>query len=116
MHDREWQVTTGTYPIANDMRGMRLESVELLRHIITQRLSRSPSSEAIGLLRTTVEFIVDAMDVVASHPIPTFDTEQSESGRQRRRETWMRMERSLFALNDGSSDHALAAKPFFTPY
>ena len=51
-----------------------------------------------GLESGDVEFVVRAMEILAKHPISTFDTEQSEMGRRRRRETWMLMERKLWAL------------------
>ena len=96
--DKVWQCTAGTYPIANDMRGMRLESVDLLRHTVTKRLSRISALGGKGICRADVEFIVEAMNVVSSHPISTFDTEQSEAGRRRRREVWANMEQKLVAL------------------
>lgn len=119
--DREWQCTSGTYPFANDMRGMRLESVDLLRHVVLQRLRKSdPSSQqGRGMSRADVELIIQAMDVVASHPIPTFDTEQSEAGRRRRRETWTSMEKELLtvaAVSKESSSFSDQDRTFYTPY
>ncbi|KAK3717861.1 hypothetical protein LTR37_005633, partial [Vermiconidia calcicola] len=93
LHDKTWQCTAGTYPFANDIRGMRLESVELLCSIVRQRLGQLG-----GLSRSDVEFIVEAMDIVASHPVSTFDSEQSEDGRRRRRDMYTTMERHLMAL------------------
>lgn len=106
----------GTYPIANDVRGMRGESVELLRRIVESRLERVERRSERGLEVEDVHFVVGAMDVVASHPISTFDTEQSEVGRQRRREGWHAMESKLWALDEEMENASKAAKPFFTPY
>ena len=120
--DGAWQCTTGTYPIVNDMRGMRLESVDLLRHTVVQRLSQlSGSPGERGLSRADVECIVDAMDVVASHPISTFDTEQSEAGRRRRRGLWAEMEGQLFALGETAPNRDAPSfdptgRRFYTPY
>ncbi len=119
--NKVWQCTSGTYPIANDMRGMRLESVDLLRHIVTQRLRPADAYvRAKTLSRLDVEFIVQAMELVALHPISTFDTEQSEGGRQRRREIWTTMEKKLFALRVGSVEQPRGFEPqpksFHTPY
>jgi hypothetical protein len=110
---KQWQCTTGTYPIANDIRGMRLESTELLRHVITERLKQMATDGQRGLGRADVEVFLRAMSIIASHPISTFDTEQSETGRKRRRETWDRMELQMSLLNVGSSK---TCSPFFTPY
>lgn len=114
--DGTWNCTAGTYPFANDMRGMRLESIDLLRHIVMQRL-RPPSAwaEMKRLTRSDVGFIIHAMDVVASHPISSFDTEQSEGGRQRRREIWATMERKLLALSTFSVEQS-SANTFYAPY
>ena len=115
--DKVWQCTAGTYPIANDMRGMRLESVELLRDIVRNTLRRSCSCQRRGLSRSDVELIVQAMDILASHPISTFDTEQSEAGRKRRREVWSTMTRKLFALTAWPDPQPSFAKSpmFYTP-
>lgn len=120
MVDKIWQCTAGTYPIANDIRGMRLESVELLRDIVIQRLTHrtSPNGSMGCLTRLDVEFIVQAMDVVASHPISTFDTEQSEAGRKRRRGTWATMKQALDNLYAGADDGQTSIRnpDFYTPY
>jgi hypothetical protein len=64
---------------------MRFESVELLQYIIKQNvLQASRAREQIGLLPAQIEAVVSAMGIVASLPISTFDTEQSEDGRRRR--------------------------------
>lgn len=116
LYDRHWQCTVGTYPIANDIRGMRLESVELLGRIVSRRLERISSTNGKGLKVEDVWFVVSAMEVVASHPISTFDTEQSELGRQRRREGWCTMEAKLWALDEGTASASKSSKAFFTPY
>lgn len=102
-----WEVTTGTYPIARDMRGMRLESVKLLTEIVSHRLhvptpisANAPSTELNpGLLADDVEFLIRAREIVASHPILTYDHEPAESGRRRHHDTWTKMEQELLALN-----------------
>lgn len=115
-----WNVTAGTYPRANDMSGMRLESVDLLRHVIMRRL-RPPTAwtEKKLLTRGDLEFVVDAMKIVASHPIPTFETDQSEWAGKTRRQFWDRMEGKLLALQnlmDGELGPATEMKTFHTPY
>ena len=102
LHDKTWSCNVGTYPIANDDRGMRRESIELLRGVIKHRLRLSCLSGEEGLSRCDVEFIMEAMDIVASHPISTTDTERDEDGRRRRREykTWLMMKRDLLGLTN----------------
>ena len=135
--DKKWQVTAGTYPVAHDIRGMRAESVDLLRYLISQRLqSSSKVGSEMGLSRPDIEFITEAMDIVASHPISTFDTEssqagwqrprgwwdvapshttsaydmqQSEAGKQQRRGIWDEMEQQLLALQASGSGVELRA-------
>ncbi|KAF2484554.1 hypothetical protein BDY17DRAFT_309761 [Neohortaea acidophila] len=115
-----WQCTAGTYPIANDMRGMRLESVDLLRHVILRQLRPASAYTDLKCLTSSdVEFIINAMEIVASHPIPTFDTEQSEAGRQRRRGLWATMEGKVLALQASFDEEANVqprSKGFHTPY
>ena len=110
-----WRCTTGTYPTAHDIRGMRLESVELLHETVMQRL-RHPSASGgeIGLSRLDIQFLVEAMGVVATHPISSFDTEQTENGRKRRHAIWARMKGGLLAL--GQPDSGASPSLFFTPY
>lgn len=105
-----WSFTAGTYPIAKDVRGMRAESVELLRSILERR-----GVGEKGLVRQDVELVVAAMEIVASHPIPAFDIEQSEDGRRRRRNVWDDMERGL-ADFEGGRGQDTSTRPFFTPY
>lgn len=118
--DNVWQCTTGTYPIANDIRGMRVESIDLLRSVILRRLNPpAAAKERIGFTKSDVDFIVNAIDVVASHPISLFDTEQSEAGKQRRRMTWYSMEQKLLALDSPSSEQSgppHRTDTFYTPY
>lgn len=106
-----WQCTTGTYPIAKDMRGMRLESVEVLHHIVRQRLS-----VCTGLTAPHVEFVLNAMDVVASHPITAYDVDQGESGSRAWRGIWMAMQRELLALGCSNPQSHLEERKLFTPY
>lgn len=49
----EWRCSTGTYPVARDTRGMRLESIELLRHVVRQKVLsqaslRTPGTHRLG--------------------------------------------------------------------
>ncbi|KAF2171076.1 hypothetical protein M409DRAFT_19048 [Zasmidium cellare ATCC 36951] len=134
-----WEVTTGTYPVARDIRGMRLESVELLAEVIRQHLhvptplaqmreQSSGNEYNVGLTESDVNFLVQAMDAVARHPISTYDIDQAESARRRRLETWTDMEQQLRALNvqgmvggGGDDDQVMSAddfgsRRFFTPY
>ncbi|RMZ10295.1 hypothetical protein D0862_03299 [Hortaea werneckii] len=109
--------TTGTYPVARDMRGMRLESVELLRYVVRQNvLSRASQRENQALNASDIELIVSAMVIVANHPISAFDTEQSEAGKKKRRETWVGMEEKLFELHANDRSEQDEPKRFFTPY
>ena len=124
-----WRVAAGTYPVANDMRGMRLESVDLLRGVVQRRLR---ALEGGGLGRRDVEFVVRAMEVVARHPISTFDMELSEQSRLARRRVWVEMEAELLRLGkkkegggvrtrveDGEDDWSTTEETeskFFTPY
>lgn len=127
----QWQVTTGTYPIARDMRGMRLESIELLAEVIKHHFHvPTPSGNELSvpremqkpdLRRHDLEFLFHALEIVASHPISGSDLEQAESGRQRRHETWLSMEQQLRGLNvqampsASSLDEEASASHFFTP-
>jgi hypothetical protein len=115
--DNKWQCAAGTYPIANDVRGMRLESVDFLQHIVTKRLTQMQGREKKGLSREDVVFVLDTMNIVASHPISSFDTEQSEAGRRRRREIWDDMEGKLIAMATDVEGGSLISKlAFHTPY
>ena len=125
----EARVTTGTSPVVNDTRGMRFESVSLLRDIIAVYLRRLRDSGR-GLGRADVDFVVHAMGVVARHPIPAYDLEQSEQGRQARRRVWEGMERELRGLLGESGRERImgagecegngvvtgSGSVFFTPY
>ncbi|RMY30486.1 hypothetical protein D0865_15239 [Hortaea werneckii] len=113
----EWRCTTGTYPVARDMRGMRLESVELLRYVVRQNvLSRASQRENQALNASDIELIVSAMMIVANHPISAFDGEQSEAGKMKRRETWVDMEEKLLGLHANDQSEQDEPKRFFTPY
>lgn len=111
---------------------MRLESVELLAEIIRHHLhvptpralEQEGAEYATGLSQADFHFLVQAMGVVASHPIGAYDIDQAENARQRRLEAWSGMEQQLRALNVqsmGSGDladdaDAISTKRFFTPY
>ena len=113
----KWQCTAGTYPIANDIRGMRLESVDFLQQIVTKRLTLIQGREKKGLSGEDVLFVLETTNVVASHPISSFDTEQSEAGRRRRREIWKNMENELTAIAKDIEEGPLTSKSaFHTPY
>lgn len=116
---------------------MRLESVELLAEVIRHHL-HVPTPQAhvqeqssgneynLGLTESDVNFLVRAMDVVASHPISSYDIDQAENARRRRHETWTNMEQQLRALNvqgmssggtEGDDEEGTAGRrKFFTPY
>lgn len=113
----EWRCTTGTYPVARDMRGMRLESVELLQYVVRQNvLSRASLREDQALNTSDIELIVSAMMIVANHPLSAFDTEQSEVGKKKRRETWGDMEEKLLELHANDRSEQDEPKRFSTPY
>lgn len=118
VQDSKWKVTAGTYPIANDVRGMRLESVDFLQQVVRQRLAQIEGRERKGLDTGDVTFVLETMQIVASHPISSFDTEQSEDGKRRRREIWSDMERKLSAMANGSEDvcRSPVREKFYTPY
>ncbi len=108
-----WDCATGTYPIHNDMRAMRFECIELLRHVISARLERKHGAGDLGLTRADVEYFSAAMDVIASRPVSIYDMEQGEAGRQSRQKVWQEIEARLCAL--GGSD-AVSIRSFCTPY
>ncbi|KAI5365483.1 hypothetical protein Slin14017_G053730 [Septoria linicola] len=101
--DGDWVVTAGTYPYSKDLRGMRLESVELLAiHIRTYLIaSRGQAADdgEIGLKRDDVEFIIQAMDIIASHPISTYQLTTTGSSTEQQQQTWSAMSRKLSALS-----------------
>ena len=95
---------------------MRLESVEVLQRVVVERLKRVQGK---GLEKADVLFVLEAMGIVASHPISSFDTEQNEAGRRRRRAVWEDMERKLSAMAEGAEEESaavLARSTFYTPY
>lgn len=78
---------------------MRCETIALLRSIVLRRFNKeSSASQPNALTKEHVEFVVAAMDIVASHPVSPFDVEQSDTGKVRRRETFGAMEGKLLAL------------------
>lgn len=102
--DCVWTVTAGTYPVSKDRRGMRLESVELLAQLIRTHLGQMTvvDDDLSYLTAEGVMFLVNAMDVVASHPISTYDLVQDEGGRLRQRATWKTMDQRLnLLMRDG---------------
>lgn len=114
----KWQCAAGTYPIANDIRGMRLESVDFLQQVVDKRLRLIQGREKKGLRKEDVMFVLQTMDIVASHPISSFDTEQSEAGRKRRRDVWNDMEAKLSAMAKGAEESSSpnSRVSFYTPY
>ncbi|KAK4623326.1 hypothetical protein CLAFUW4_07512 [Fulvia fulva] len=109
MSEGMWEVTTGTYPFARDMRGMRLDSVEILAEVVRHHLhvptpvDREAAStgdiDRAGLTTGNVVFLARAIEIVASHPVSTFDLEQGQEGRKRRHMTWTNMEQQLRELS-----------------
>ncbi|KAF7191881.1 hypothetical protein HII31_06926 [Pseudocercospora fuligena] len=83
-----WTVTTGTYPVSKDVRGMRLESVELLASTIRKHFG---DSDCEGLVPDDVNFLMQAMDIVATHPV-------LDLGLQRRQDIWLSIEDKLNKL------------------
>ncbi|KAM3417659.1 hypothetical protein BST61_g5895 [Cercospora zeina] len=86
-----WTITAGTYPTSQDIRSKRRESVEVLAKVIRQYFAASrrhhhhhhhhhrhrqnsqadADDEDVGLQREDVVFLLRAMEIVASHPVPT---------------------------------------------
>ena len=96
---------------------MRLESIDFLQQVVSKRLRQAQARTKKGLSRADVLFVLDTMDIVASHPISSFDTEQSEAGRRRRRDIWSDMETKLTALaKDADEENDATRLPFYTPY
>lgn len=96
---------------------MRLESVDFLQQVVLRRLKQVQEREKSGLKGEDVLFVLETMDIVASHPISSFDTEQSEAGRRRRRDIWNDMETKLSAMARDTQEAALTPSPLFhTPY
>ena len=78
---------------------MRTESVELLRTVAIQRLGHAGGPDGRrGLTRSDIEYIVRAMEIVSSHPIPTFELPQSGASQKQRREVWTSLRRTLSEL------------------
>jgi len=114
-----WQMRGGTYPVVKDRSGMRMESVELLQFAVRENVLRFViDREKQQLTVPDVRYIAAAMEVVASHPISTYDLQQSEAARQSRRRIWSNMEKALFALqsHETTGTETVAAPQFFTPY
>lgn len=109
----KWQTTVGTYPVANDMRGMRRESAELLKKIVVDRLGcgrrdgedATNSPETLhgprGFTRSDLEFLLRAIDIIARHPFSTQDLDQDDQSKQRRRSVFQQMEEELMLLVRG---------------
>ncbi|KAK4569934.1 hypothetical protein LTR86_002904 [Recurvomyces mirabilis] len=114
-----WQMRGGTYPVVKDRSGMRMESVELLQYAVRENvLGFLNGRERQQLHQLDIRYIASAMDLVALHPISTFDLQQSEAGRQGRRRIWSNMEEALMALrsHEATDIEAVARPQFFTPY
>lgn len=114
LYDRVWQCNVGTYPIANDTRGVRQESVVLLHDIIMRRMRLLSASDEKGLSRLDVEFIAEAMNVVAFQAVSPFEVRQGETGRKRRGEILAHMKQELLALPTNGIEDGPA--PFHMPY
>ena len=108
----KWKTTVGTYPVANDMRGMRRESAELLKKIVAARLECGHAEEATinggsgtsgprSFTREDLELIIRAIDVIARHPFSTIELDQDHEGKQRRRNAFEKMEQELLLLAKG---------------
>ena len=67
---------------------MRLESVELLASTIRKHFD---DSDCEGLVPDDVNFLMQAMDIVATHPV-------LDLGLQRRQDIWLSMEEKLNRL------------------
>ena len=70
----EWTCSTGTYPVARDLRGMRVDCTGILQLAVAKWLSftvqrSSSTGTKTDLVLGDVEFVVEAMDIVASRPI-----------------------------------------------
>ena len=100
----QWQCSTGTYPVANDRRGMRVNSVRLLQEIVAKKVSLVHATKQKGLVKADITFVLEAMEVVASHPVTGYGIEQGEDSGQRRREIWDDMEGQLLALSVNGED------------
>ncbi|EGP85084.1 uncharacterized protein MYCGRDRAFT_95302 [Zymoseptoria tritici IPO323] len=96
----DWQVTSGTYPMARDARARRLQSVELLAQTTEAYFrTRGAQEHSTGLSPGDVWFLMQAVNIVASHAIPYYDF--NESGNDRGREpceTWYNMKSELELL------------------
>ncbi|KAF2766800.1 hypothetical protein EJ03DRAFT_259583, partial [Teratosphaeria nubilosa] len=92
----QWLCATGTSPIARDSRGMRLESVELLRDTAKQHLgSTMLTRKHHHLTAPDILRMLEAVRIVADHPMPAFDPDRSDLARQCRHDIWSSMEREL---------------------
>lgn len=110
-----WSCARGTYPVVDDTRGLRAESVFVLREVVVRYLQRRGGQKGWGLSRRDVEFVLAAMEIVADHAIGTYDVDQSGEGRRARRRVFERMEGMLREL-EGEGEGRESGMMFFTPY
>lgn len=79
--EKVWTCVVGTYPIVKDQRRRRMESADLLRAVIMRELlPRSIRPDRKALSASNIDFIVEAMQIVARHPIPAIDHGQDSIG------------------------------------
>ncbi|KAF2212037.1 hypothetical protein CERZMDRAFT_97953 [Cercospora zeae-maydis SCOH1-5] len=102
-----WTVTAGTYPVSKDIRGMRRESVEVLAKVVRQYFASpwhdSDADEEVGLRRADVLFLLRAMDIVASHPVPTYQNVPiAGAATWQYEQAWLTMNEELNALEYGT--------------
>jgi hypothetical protein len=100
-----WKSTIGTWPIANNMKGMRLKSAEFLQQMVISRLEGIDHDEGnatigLGFAPNDLKFVIGAMDIVARHPFSAYDGDLGGDSEQRKRSEFERMERELMLLAD----------------
>nr|POE65032.1 hypothetical protein CFP56_34700 [Quercus suber] len=100
LDDGTWRCTTGTYPFAKDTRGMRLQSIDLLRRMVMDGLAlegRGKAERGLGLSADDFEFVAAAMEIVASHPIEGHDFQRlmTAMSHKQQMDVWASMEAQL---------------------
>jgi len=127
--DTGWKCDVGTYPIANDHRGFRVESIRSLRghvqgylqHMCKERQSdllgnRETASGSLSLARNDMDFLMNAIRTVARNPISTHNLDQDEHGQQSRRFAFLKMESELNDLAGARGVPPRQDESFYTPY